>query len=109
MCTSKTTVSPVPSVGNTSPVIGLQPTSVLGLSNPRGCEGLNLLLRYCGRLPDGVRLWNRCFLHLLLLELGGFESKHYEGLGSHARSWCVVDLSTAVLLFTLSNGVAAEA
>jgi hypothetical protein len=54
-----------------------------------------------------VRRRNRCQLHLLLLEADGFGSKHYKGLGSHARSRCVADLSTAVL-FSLSNGVEAE-
>jgi hypothetical protein len=51
---------------------------------------------------------NRCRLHLLLLEVDGFGSKHYEGLGSHVRSRCVVDLSMAVLLCSLSNAVAVE-
>jgi hypothetical protein len=35
MYVRKTTVSPVPFVGNSSPTTGLQPTSVLGLINLR--------------------------------------------------------------------------
>jgi hypothetical protein len=35
MCTRKMTVSSVPSVGNSSPTIGLQLTCDLGLSSPR--------------------------------------------------------------------------
>jgi hypothetical protein len=38
MCARKTTVSPVPSVGNSSPAAGLQPTCDLGLSNPRSAS-----------------------------------------------------------------------
>jgi hypothetical protein len=34
-CARKMTVSPVPSVENSSPAAGLQPTFVLGLSSPR--------------------------------------------------------------------------
>jgi hypothetical protein len=33
-----------------------------------------------------VRIRNRRLLHLSLLEAVGFGSKHYQGLGSHARS-----------------------
>jgi hypothetical protein len=55
-----------------------------------------------------VRHWNRCRLHLFLLEASEFGSTHYEGLGSQARLRCVADLSMATLLFSLSNGTAAE-
>jgi hypothetical protein len=55
-----------------------------------------------------VRHRVRCMLHLLLLDADGFGSKHYEGLGSHARLRCMADLSTVVLLFTLSTRVVAK-
>jgi hypothetical protein len=38
ICARKTRVSPVPSVGNSSPAAGLQPTCDLGLSSPRSAS-----------------------------------------------------------------------
>jgi hypothetical protein len=38
MCATKTTVSTVPSVGNSSPAAGLQPTCALGLSSPQSAS-----------------------------------------------------------------------
>jgi hypothetical protein len=63
-----------------------------------GRQGLDLFLHQHRRLPDGLRWRNWCRLHLLFLEDDGLGSKHYMCLGSHARSRCAADLSTAPLL-----------
>jgi hypothetical protein len=68
---------------------------------------LDLLLRHHRRLLDGVQCWDQCWPHHFILQAGEFGSKHYEGLGSHARSRCMADPSTAALLFSISNGTAA--